>query len=78
MTDDFCLAVALCMLTVGFLGGVAAERIRFYRRHLATLRRTDELIRRWHGFLAMRIDEAAAGSQLKKEAGPASPLPGDL
>ena len=43
--------LALYLIGLGFLGGMAAERIRFDQKRTALLHRYDEALGRWHAFL---------------------------
>jgi hypothetical protein len=54
--------LALHVLTVGFAGGMAAERIRFDRERADVLARYDEAIREWHAIL-MRVEHAAEAAR---------------
>ncbi len=59
----FGVGLSLYLLGLGFLGGIAAERIRFDLRRAETLRRYDEIVRRWHAYLVRLELEAAADPQ---------------
>ena len=39
------------LLGLGFLGGIAAERVRFDSQRMAVLSRYDEAVREWHAYL---------------------------
>jgi hypothetical protein len=54
------LLLGLYVLALGFLGGMAAERIRFDERRDAMLRRYDDSLRRWHTVL-MAIEKEPDG-----------------
>ena len=45
------IGLAAYLLGVGFLGGIAAERIRFDRKRAVYLHQLDEVVKRWHGYL---------------------------
>ena len=54
------IGLAAYLLGVGFLGGIAAERIRFDRKRTAYLQRVDELVKRWHAYLIAQELKAGA------------------
>jgi hypothetical protein len=55
------VALGLYLLGLGFLGGMAAERIRFDQRRTAVLDRYNDTIREWHQF-RMLIERQAMAS----------------
>jgi len=61
-THRFALRVALglYLLGLGFLGGMAAERMRVDARRDAVLRQYDDLLQRWHTVL-MEIEKEPDG-----------------
>jgi hypothetical protein len=58
----FALVIALGLYAVGlgFLGGMAAERIRFDQRRTAVLDRYNDTIREWHEFRMLTERQAMA------------------
>ena len=54
--------LALYLVTFGFAGGMAAERIRFDRERAAVLHRYDAAVRDWHQFLIGAERQATARS----------------
>lgn len=62
MTHRFALRVALglYLLGLGFLGGMAAERMRVDARRDAVLRQYDDMLQRWHTVL-MEIEKEPDG-----------------
>ena len=63
------IAFGVYLLGLGFLGGMAAERIRFDQRRTAVLDRYNDTIREWHEFRmlterqAMRYPSDGTGEQ---------------
>ena len=56
--------LALYLIGLGFLGGMAAERIRFDQERTARLHRYDEALGRWHAFLMQAELEPGASHSL--------------
>jgi hypothetical protein len=54
--------IALYLLGLGFLGGMATERIWFDQRRAELIRRYDEALRRWQAHL-MRLEQGDALAQ---------------
>jgi hypothetical protein len=55
-----CVALGLYLLGLGFLGGMAAERIRFDQARTAVLDRYNDKIREWHQFRMLVERQAMA------------------
>jgi hypothetical protein len=68
-THRFALRVALglYLLGLGFLGGMAAERMRVDARRDAVLRQYDDMLQRWHTVL-MEIEKEPDGRSLSAKA----------
>jgi hypothetical protein len=54
------VALGLYLLGLGFLGGMAAERMRVDARRDAVLRQYDDVLQRWHTVL-MEIEKGPDG-----------------
>ncbi len=52
-------ALALYLVVLAFLGGMALDRFRFSARREAVLHEYDDGLRRWHEYL-MRIEQEAS------------------
>ncbi len=54
------VGLGVYLVGLGFLGGIAAERIRFDRRRAVYLHRYDEVVKRWHAYLIALERKSAA------------------
>jgi len=55
-------ALGLYLIGLGFVGGIAADRIRFDRQRTAVLTRYDEAVRQWHTYL-MQLELTPTGER---------------
>lgn len=59
------------LLGLGFLGGIAVERMRFGHQRVAVLKRYDEVVRHWNAYLFQLEQVSPAGREA--DEGPWSP-----
>jgi len=72
------LALALYLAGMGFVVGLATERIRADHERAEVLARYDEAVREWHGYRMWLEKRDAEEHRARADAAPASAPPASL